>query len=91
MTKIKPLEDRILVEHPKTVETITASGIIIPELAQPTKGFRKSKITHIGPDCSEAIQVGDLVLYGEYAGSDFEFEGVKYLILRETELAAIIE
>ena len=88
--KIRPLADRVIIE-PSAAETKTASGSIIPDTAQekPQKGI----IMAAGngkPDEPMTVKVGDEVLYGKYAGTEFKYEGKDYLIMRESDLLAII-
>jgi chaperonin GroES len=92
MSKInfKPLADRVLVE-PMAAETKTASGIIIPDNAKEKP--QKGKIVAVGngtKDEKMTVSVGDTVLYGKYAGTELKFEGQDYLIMRESDLLAIV-
>ena len=87
---IKPLADRVLVE-PMEAETTTASGIIIPDAAKekPQKGI----VVAVGPgtkDESMTVSVGDQVLYGKYAGTELKLDGNDYLIMRESDILAIV-
>ena len=87
---IKPLADRVLVE-PVAAEQTTASGIIIPDTAKEKP--QKGKIIAVGngkPDEPMTVKEGDIVLYGKYAGSEINHEGVDYLIMRESDILAII-
>ncbi len=88
--KIKPLADRVLVE-PVEAETKTASGIIIPDTAKekPQKGL----VVAVGPgkkDDPVTVKVGDTVLYGKYSGTEIKLEGKDYLMMRESDILAII-
>jgi len=88
--KIKPLADRVLIE-PAKAETTTVSGIIIPDTAQekPQKGI----VVAVGNGTKEhemSVKIGDLVLYGKYSGTELKFEGTDYLMMRESDLLAII-
>lgn len=88
--KIKPLADRVLVE-PMAAETKTASGIIIPDNAKEKP--QKGKIVAVGNGTKEekmTVSVGDTVLYGKYAGTELKFEGQDYLIMRESDILAIV-
>ena len=88
--KIKPLADRVLIE-PSAAETKTASGIIIPDSAQEKP--QKGKVIAVGPGTSEnpiTLQVGDNILYGKYSGTELKHEGGDYLIMRESDILAII-
>lgn len=87
---IKPLADRVLIK-PAAAEQKTASGIIIPDSAKekPLKG----EVLAIGAGTKDeemVVKVGDTVLYGKYAGTEFELDGEKYLIMRQSDILAII-
>ena len=87
---IKPLADRVLI-LPQPAEEKTIGGIIIPETAKekPLQG----KVVAAGngtKDEEMLIAVGDQVLYGKYAGTEIEFEGEKYLIMRQSDVLAIL-
>ena len=87
---IKPLADRVLVE-PAEAEQKTASGIIIPDTAKekPQKGV----VVAVGngtKDVTMTVKVGDNVLYGKYSGTEISYEGKTYLIMRESDIYAII-
>lgn len=87
---IKPLADRVLV-NPTPAEEVTVAGIIIPDSAKekPLKGTVLA--TGRGTKDEEMIvKEGDVVLYGKYAGTEIEFEGNKYLIMRQSDILAII-
>lgn len=87
---LKPLSDRVIIE-PATVETQTASGIIIPDTAKekPQKGI----VIAVGPGKKDeplTVKVGDTVLYGKYAGTELKYEDKELLIMREDDILAII-
>lgn len=87
---IKPLADRVLIE-PSQAEEKTAGGIIIPDTAKekPLKG----KVVAVGngkKDEPMTVKVGDVVLYGKYAGTEITIEGNDYLIMSESDIVAII-
>lgn len=87
---VKPLADRVLVE-PMPAESKTASGIIIPDTAKekPMKGT----VVAAGPgkkDEPMSVKVGDVVLYGKYAGTELAIEGKDFLIMRESDIFAIL-
>ncbi|MFA6702315.1 MAG: co-chaperone GroES [Dysgonamonadaceae bacterium] len=87
---IKPLADRVLVK-PVEAEEKTASGIIIPDSAKekPLKG----KVLAIGngtKDEEMVVKEGDTVLYGKYAGTEIELDDVKYIIMRQSDILAIL-
>ncbi len=88
---IRPLADRVLIE-PTAAEEVTVSGIIIPDSAKekPLKG----KVLAVGNGLKDEpviLKEGDLVLYGKYAGTEIEFEGTKYLMMRQSDVLAVIE
>ena len=88
--KITPLADRVLVE-PSAAETKTASGIIIPDTAQEKP--QKGKIVAVGPGTKEnpiTLKIGNNILYGKYSGTELKHEGIDYLIMRESDILAII-
>ena len=87
---IKPLADRVLVK-PAPAEQKTVSGIIIPDSAKekPLKG----EVLAVGngtKDEEMVVKTGDNVLYGKYAGTEIDFDGEKYLIMRQSDILAII-
>ena len=88
--KIQPLADRVLIKPAEAEEKI--GGIIIPDTAKekPLKG----EIIAIGngtKDEEMVLKVGDKVLYGKYAGQELEFEGEKYMVMRQSDVIAIIK
>ena len=88
---IKPLADRVLI-LPAPAEEKTIGGIIIPETAKekPLKG----EVVAAGngtKDEEMILKVGDTVLYGKYAGTELEFEGKKYLMMRQSDVLAVVE
>ncbi len=87
---IKPLADRVVVE-PAPAEQKTASGIIIPDTAKEKP--QRGTIVAIGDGTKDnpmTVKVGDVVLYGKYAGTEFTIDGKEYLIMRESDVIAII-
>ena len=88
---IKPLADRVLIE-PAAAETKTASGIIIPDTAKekPLQGT----VVAVGcgtKDEEMVLKEGDKVLYGKYSGTEVEYDGVKYLIMRQSDVMAVLK
>lgn len=94
--KLRPLGDRVWVEPIEREET-TASGIVLPETAKekPMEG----KILAVGPGARAEngerqpldVKVGDRVLFAKYAGTEIKQDGTRYLIMRESDLLAIVE
>ena len=87
---IKPLADRVLVE-PKEAETKTASGLYMPDTAKEKP--QEGKVIAVGPgkkDEPMEVKVGDEVLYGKYAGTEVTVEGKKYLIVKQSDILAIL-
>ena len=88
---VKPLSDRVLIE-PAAAAEVTSGGIIIPDSAKEKP--LKSTVKAIGngtKDEAMVVKVGDTVLYGKYSGTELEFDGVKYLMMRQSDILAIIE
>lgn len=87
---ITPLADRVLVE-PAAAETTTASGLIIPDTAKEKP--QKGTVVAVGngkKDEPLTVKVGDTVLYGKYGGTELKLEGTEYLMMRESDILAII-
>ena len=87
---IKPLADRVLIQ-PKEAETKTASGLYIPDTAKekPSEG----KVLAVGPgkkDEPMEVKVGDKVIYGKYSGTEVTVDDVKYLIVKQSDILAIL-
>ncbi|MDX9854088.1 MAG: co-chaperone GroES [Tenuifilaceae bacterium] len=88
--KIKPLADRVLVE-PMEAETKTASGIFIPDTAKEKP--QRGTVVAVGPgttDIKMEVKKGDVVLYGKYAGTEISVDGKDYLIMKQSDVLAII-
>lgn len=87
---VKPLADRVLVKADAAEET-TASGIIIPDTAKEKP--QRGEIIAVGngkKDEPLTVKVGDKVLYGKYAGTEITIEGEEYLIMRESDIFAVV-
>jgi chaperonin GroES len=87
---IKPLGDRVVVE-PKEAEEKTASGLYIPDTAKEKP--QQGTIVAAGKGTKDEemeLKAGDVVLYGKYAGTELKFEGKDYLIMRQSDILAII-
>lgn len=87
---VQPLADRVLIE-PAAAEEKTASGIIIPDTAKEKP--QKGEVVAVGtgkPDEPLTVKVGDTVLYGKYAGTELSVDGSDYLIMRESDIFAIV-
>ncbi|NCU32028.1 MAG: co-chaperone GroES [Candidatus Moranbacteria bacterium] len=92
MTKvnIKPLADRVVIE-PSQAEEKTAGGIIIPDTAKEKP--QKGTVVAIGPGKKDeplTVKVGDIVLYGKYAGTEITIDDNNFLIMRESDIVAIV-
>ncbi|MEZ4510791.1 MAG: co-chaperone GroES [Chloroflexota bacterium] len=93
---LKPLGDRLVVE-PKESEQTTASGLVLPETAKEKP--QEGTVLAVGPgrrdDNGNRIEmdvaVGDVVLYAKYGGTEIKMEGKKYLILKESDILAIVQ
>jgi chaperonin GroES len=94
--KIRPLQDRIIVER-LAEEEKTKGGIIIPDTAKekPAEGkviaVGKGKVTDDGKLIKPDVKAGDRILFSKYAGSEVKVEGREYLIMREDDILGIIE
>lgn len=88
---IKPLSDRVLIE-PAKAEEKTAGGIIIPDSAKekPLKGTVKA-VGNGTKDEEMVVKVDDEVLYGKYAGTEIEVDGEKFLMMKQSDILAIVE
>jgi chaperonin GroES len=92
---VKPMEDRVVVK-PMDAEQKTAGGIIIPDNAKekPQKGeviaVGPGKVNDKGQKIEMTLKKGDKILYGKYSGSEITVDGKEYLIVRESDVLAII-
>ncbi len=87
---IKPLADRVLIE-PKEAETKTAAGIYIPDTVKEKP--QQGTVVAAGPgkkDEPMEVKVGDQVIYGKYAGTEVTFEEKKYLIVKQSDILAVL-
>jgi len=87
---IKPLADRVLVE-PASAEETTVSGIIIPDTAKEKP--QRGNVVAVGGGTKDeplTVKVGDTILYGKYAGTEITVDDTEYLIMRESDIFAII-
>ena len=87
---IRPLADRVVIE-PKAAETQTASGLFIPDTVKekPQQGV----VVAVGPgkkDEAMEVAVGDLVIYGKYSGTEVSVDGKDYLIMKQSDILAIL-
>jgi chaperonin GroES len=88
--KIKPLADRVLIE-PMAAEEKTATGIIIPDTAKEKP--QKGTVVAVGPGTKDEkmeVKTGDVVLYGKYSGTELTIKGKDYLIMKQSDVLAII-
>ena len=88
---IKPLSDRVLI-LPNPAEEITAGSLIIPDTAKekPLAG----KVIAVGPGTKEVtmeVKEGDQVLYGKYSGTEVNYGGTSYIIMKQSEILAVVE
>ena len=92
---LKPLADRVVVE-PAPAEDKSAGGIILPDTAQekPQQGtvvaVGSGKVSDSGSLVKMTVKKGDKVLYGQYSGSEVTFDGVDYVIMRESDILAVL-
>jgi len=94
--KVKPLDDRVVVKQSQPEEK-TAGGIVLPDTAQEKP--QRGKVVAVGPGklldsgdrAAVSVKKGENVFYGKYAGSEVEIDGEKFVILRESDILAVIE
>ena len=90
MANVKPLHDRVIVK-PAAAETVSKGGIIIPDTAQEKP--QRGTVIAVGPgkkDEPTTVKEGDTVLYGKYAGTEIPVDGEELLIMRESDILAIV-
>jgi chaperonin GroES len=88
---MKPINDRIVVK-PAPADEKTRGGIIIPDTAKEKP--QRGEVVAVGPGKDGnlmTVAVGDIVLYGKYAGTELNYEGVDYLIMREDDVLVILD
>ena len=94
--KIRPLQDRVIVERIAEEEK-TKGGIIIPDTAKekPQEGkviaVGKGKVTEDGKLLPVSVQAGDKILFGKYSGTEVKLNGNEYLIMREDDILGVVE
>jgi chaperonin GroES len=92
---IKPLSDRVVIE-PLEAEDKTSGGIYLPDTAKEKPQMGKvvaagpGKISDAGQKIAMEVKVNDKILYGKYSGTDVNFDGKDYLIMRESDILAIL-
>jgi chaperonin GroES len=92
----RPLDDRLLVE-PAEAEEKTAGGIILPDTAKekPQRGtviaVGPGKLLDSGARGEMSVKIGDEVFYGKYSGTEIEFDGDTYVVIRENDLLAVVD
>ena len=93
--KLKPLADRVVVEA-APAEEMSSGGIILPDTAQEKQqqgtvvAVGPGKVNDSGKEVAMSLKKGDKILYGKYSGTEFAFEGTEYLIMRESDILAIL-
>ena len=93
--KVRPMDDRLLVE-PAKAEEVTSGGIVLPDTAQEKP--QRGKVLAVGPgrllDSGERgemdVKVGDEVFYGKYSGTEIDVDGREYVILKESDVLAVV-
>ena len=95
-TRVRPLQDRVIVTRLEEQEQKSSGGIIIPDTAKEKP--QEGKVVAVGPGRREDgkvlkvdVKVGDRVLFGKYAGSEIKFDGEEHLILREEDILGVVE
>lgn len=89
--KLRPLADRVLLKEEKA-ETTTKSGILLPESAQ--EKTQTAKVEAVGPGTEKekiTVKVGDRVMYDKYSGVQIKMDGEDYLIVKNSDIIAVVE
>jgi len=94
--KVRPMDDRLLLE-PAEAEEVTSGGIVLPDTAQEKP--QRGKVLAVGPgrllDSGERgemdVKVGDEVFYGKYSGTEIDVDGAEYVILKESDVLAVVD
>jgi len=89
--KLKPIEDRVVVKIATAAQEKTIGGIIIPDTAKEKPQVAEIIAVGTDEDLQKIVKVGDKVLYGKYAGTEIELDGIKYLILSKSDILAVVE
>jgi chaperonin GroES len=89
--KLRPIEDHLVVKISADAEEKKIGGIIIPDTAKEKPQMAEVVAVGTDEDLKKAVKVGDKILYGKYAGTEIELDGIKYLILEKKEILAIVE
>ncbi len=93
---LRPLGDRIIIELVETEEK-TASGIVLPDTAKekPQEGkvvaVGTGRVLDNGERVAVEVSVGDRIIFSKYAGTEVKYQGTEYLILRESDILAVVE
>ena len=95
-TRVRPLQDRVIVKRIEDGEERSAGGIIIPDTAKEKP--QEGKVVAVGPGRREEgkvlnvdVKVGDRILFGKYTGTEIKLDGVEHLILREEDILGVVE
>lgn len=89
--RIKPLDDRVLIEVIEEEETKTASGLYIPDTAKEKPRIGKVIAVGTDEDLREKIKEGDLIYFAKYGGEEVEMDGKSYKIIQRSDILAVIE
>ncbi|MDD4309150.1 MAG: co-chaperone GroES [Candidatus Cloacimonetes bacterium] len=89
--KLRPIEDHVVVKIRNAAQEKTIGGIIIPDTAKEKPQMAEIIAVGTDEDLQKLVKVGDLVLYGKYAGTEIELDGDKLLILSKSDILAIVE
>ena len=94
--KFRPLDDRVLIE-PLDAEEMTSGGIVLPDSAREkqTRGrvlaTGPGKLMDSGERCALTVKVGDEVVYGKYSGTEVKLDSEDYVVLRESDILAVVD
>jgi len=95
-TRVRPLQDRVIVKRIEAQEQRSVGGIIIPDTAKEKP--QEGKVVAVGPGKREDgkilsvdVKVGDNILFGKYSGTEIKLDGEEHLILREEDILGVVE
>jgi len=89
--KLRPIEDRVVIKIKTATEEKKIGGIIIPDTAKEKPQMGEVTAVGTSEEIQKLVKVGDIILYGKYAGTEIELDGEKMLILGKNDILAIVE
>ncbi len=89
--KLKPLDDRVVIEIKEEIKEKKIGGIIIPDTAKEKPLIGEIISVGTDEDLQEMVKIGDRILYAKYGGTEIELDGKKYLLISRSDILAIVE